>query len=204
MHVKVCGIKTLAVAKTVEQAGADFIGFVFAPSKRQITPDDAAAIAKELAPTIKKVGVFVNESVDTIERIAEEVGLDIIQLHGDESAAFARQLTLPVIKAFSINQVTPGDIAAYPCQYILIDSPGESYRGGSGKTFSWELLDELNIPREKLILAGGLTANNIKQAIELVRPVGADVSSGVETDGEKDPDKIYRFIKNTKQTGKVE
>lgn len=198
MIVKICGITTLPAAKTVEESGADFIGFVFAPSSRQITPESATKIASELSPKLKKVGVFVNETAETIEAIAAKVGLDIIQLHGDESDAFATKLSYPVIKAFSINEAAPEIIRNYPCEYLLIDSPGEAYRGGSGKTFSWELLDELNIPREQLILAGGLNSENVTQAIETVRPHGVDVSSGVETDKQKDQEKIKTFIKNAK------
>lgn len=203
MHVKVCGITTLDAAKAVENAGADFIGFVFAPSKRRIALEDAKAIAKELSPDIKKVGVFVNTSLEDIIEIAQTVGLDYIQLHGDEPASFAEQLPYPVIKAFSINQVSPEAIANYPSDYILIDSPSEDYRGGSGKTFSWELLDELHIPREKLILAGGLAPHNIQDAIARVRPRGVDVSSGVETNSKKDIEKINNFIINAKQTERL-
>lgn len=203
MHVKVCGITTLEAAKAVENTGADFIGFVFAPSKRRIAIEDAKTIAKQLSPNIKKVGVFVNTSLVEIIEIAQTVGLDIIQLHGDEPASFAEQIPYPVIKAFSIDQVSPDAIATYPSEYLLIDSPGEDYRGGSGKTFSWELLDELHIPREKLILAGGLSPANIESAIKKVRPTGVDVSSGVETNGKKDIEKINNFIINAKQTERL-
>lgn len=199
MIVKICGITTLSAAKTVEESGADMIGFVFAPSSRQITPDSAADIARNLSPKLKKVGVFVNESLDTIETIAKQVGLDLIQLHGDEPEAFAKKLSYPVIKAFSINKVAPEVINNYPCAFLLIDSPGEVYRGGSGNTFSWERLDDLNIPREKLILAGGLHSNNVTKAIEITRPYGVDVSSGVETDKQKDHAKINLFIKTVKK-----
>lgn len=199
MKVKICGITTLPAAKVVEKSGADFIGFVFAPSSRSITPEDATNIAKQLSPKLKKVGVFVNESIETIEAIATKVGLDIIQLHGDESEAFAKKLPYPIIKAFSIDKVKPNQIRSYPAEYLLIDSPGDNYRGGSGKTFSWELLDELDIPRERLILAGGLSSDNINQAIELVRPYGVDVSSGVETKKQKDHEKIKSFIAHAKQ-----
>ena len=199
MNVKICGITTLSAAKVVEKSGADFIGFVFAPSSRSITVENAAKITSQLSPNLKKVGVFVNEPIEAIEAIATKVGLDIIQLHGDEPEAFAKKLSYPVIKAFSIDKVEPNQIRNYPAEYLLIDSPGEDYRGGSGKTFSWELLDELDIPREKLILAGGLSSENINQAIKLVRPFGVDVSSGVETNQQKDHKKITSFITHAKQ-----
>lgn len=199
MNVKICGITTLSAAKVAEKAGVDYIGFVFASSSRSIKPEDAANIASKLSPTLKKVGVFVNESIETIEEIAAKVGLDLVQLHGDEPEAFAKKLSYPVIKAFSIDKVEPETIKSYPAEYLLIDSPSAEYRGGSGKTFSWELLDELNIPREKLILAGGLSRDNINSAIELVRPFGVDVSSGVETNKQKDHEKITAFITHAKQ-----
>src|SRR5699024_6507957 len=143
MHVKICGITSLNVARKVEHARADFIGFVFAPSKRRISPNDASRITQELTSSVQKVGVFVNESIETMTHIAKTVGLDYIQLHGDEPASTAEQLDYPVIKAFSIDQANSSTIATYPCDYLLIDSPGETYRGGSGKTFTWEKLDEL-------------------------------------------------------------
>src|SRR5699024_5037879 len=122
MKVKICGITTLPAAKVVEKSGADFIGFVFAHSSRSITPEDATNIAKQLSPKLKKVGVFVNESIETIEAMATKVGLDIIQLHGDESEAFAKKLPYPIIKAFSIDKVKPNQIRSYPAEYLLIDS----------------------------------------------------------------------------------
>src|SRR5699024_4811017 len=199
MKVKICGITTLPAAKVVEKSGADFIGFVFAPSSRSITPEDAANIAKQLSPKLKKVGVFVNESIETIEAIATKVGLDIIQLHGDESEAFAKKLPYPIIKAFSIDKVELNQIRSYPAEYLLIDSPGDNYRGGSGNTLFWEFLDELENTRERVILAGGLSSDDINQAMELVEPYGADVSSRVETKRQQDHKKIKSFIAHAKQ-----
>ena len=194
MLVKICGITTLDAALTAEREGAAMIGFLFAPSSRRIEPDEAAAIAKQLSPTVKKVGVFVNETKETIERIADVVGLDFIQLHGDEPASFAESLSKPVIKAFNIEQVSDEVLATYPCDYYIIDSPGTTYRGGSGKVFDWNRLLNRNIDRSKLILAGGLNEANIAEAIKTVEPAGVDVSSGVETNGKKDNEKIKRFI----------
>ena len=199
MLVKICGITTLDTARIVQESRADFIGFVFAPSKRRISPVNAAKITKQLSPKIKKVGVFVNESVENIKHIAKVVGLDYVQLHGDEPAHFASQLPYPIIKAFSIHQVDPKTIHQYPCEYLLIDSPGEKYRGGSGNVFNWSTIDELQIDKSKLILAGGLNETNVQQAIESVQPIGVDVSSGVETDGIKDHEKIQKFLQQTKQ-----
>lgn len=198
MLVKICGITTLEAAKAAEEAGADFIGFVFAPSKRRISPDAAADIAKHLSPFVKKVGVFVNETKENIEQIAKMVGLDYIQLHGDEDARFALELGMPVIKAFPIEVVSDETLQTYPCEFYVIDSPGTTYRGGSGNVFDWSRLERLNIDRRKLILAGGLNEQNVAKAISAVRPVGVDVSSGVETNGKKDVGKIKRFVQAAK------
>lgn len=194
MLVKVCGITTLEAAEAVAQAGADFIGFVFAPSKRRISPDNAAKIAQTLPKSLKKVGVFVNESAENINYIAKKVGLDYIQLHGDESADFASSLPFPVIKAFPIDKANASMIHRFPCDYYLIDSPAEEHRGGSGKTFNWEKLNALELDHGKLILAGGLTVANVQEAVTAVNPIGIDVSSGVETDGKKDIEKIKQFV----------
>lgn len=199
MLVKICGITSLETARTVCESGADFIGFVFTPSKRRIAPIDAAHIAAQLPATIKKVGVFVDESKENIEFIAEKVGLDYIQLHGTESPAFAKALSLPVIKAFPIDEVNRKEIENYPCDYYLVDSPVKQLRGGSGEVFDWKVLNDLQVNHEKLILAGGLSASNIQEAIQNVQPIGVDVSSGVETDGIKDCKKIEQFTLQAKK-----
>jgi len=198
MLIKICGIKDKETAQIVQNAGADFIGFVFAPSKRRIAPVKAAEIAKSLSPNLKKVGVFVNEPVKNIIHIAKLVGLDYVQLHGDEPAHVAKSIPYPVIKAFSIEQINPKTIHHYPCDYLLIDSPGKKYRGGSGKIFEWGKLNDLKIDRGKLILAGGLSPENVTSARESVQPAGVDVSSGVETEGIKDPFKIEKFMTQAK------
>ena len=199
MLIKICGITSIDTAKTVESAGADLIGFVFAPSKRKISPDQAKEIAHELSPRIKKVGVFVNESIENIIEIKNKVGLDYIQLHGDEDESFAKQLPFPIIKAFSIDKTDVQTIEQYPADFILLDSPGKKYRGGTGETFNWKKINETKLDKRKIILAGGLNADNVQQAIKIVSPRGIDVSSGVETDGKKDPEKIMNFIKRARE-----
>lgn len=198
MQVKICGIQTVEAAQIAADAGADYIGFVFAPSKRKISPKKAAMIVKQIDSPVKKVGVFVNEAPENINRIAHEVGLDIIQLHGDELPSIVNQLAYPTIKAYSIDQVIGMDNIPFPSNYLLIDSPPTIYRGGSGKIFDWQLAKELPIPSHRLILAGGLTPENVQQAIATVQPACVDVSSGVETNGEKDHEKIIQFIANAK------
>lgn len=196
MLVKICGITTQEAAGTAVQAGADFIGFIFAPSKRQIDPDEAVDISATLPSSIKKVGVFVNESLENVQRIAEQVGLDFIQLHGDETPDYAKALAYPVIKAFSISSDSTVAIRTFPCDYYLLDSPIGNNRGGNGTTFNWNLLTDADLDLGKVILAGGLNPANIKEAITTVQPAGVDVSSGVETDGQKDLNKIKQFITN--------
>src|SRR5699024_9315510 len=177
MHVKICGITTESDAQFVHEMGAQFIGFLFAPSKRRISPVKAKELVKHIGNKTKTVGVFVNETVENMLEIAQYVGLDYIQLHGNEPASTAERLPYPIIKAFHANDVTPFEIATYPCDYYLIDSPG----GGTGKTFDWDLLNRLPIDKKKLILAGGLNPNNVTKAIEMTQAFGVDVSSGVET-----------------------
>lgn len=202
MLVKVCGITTLEAAQAATSASADFIGFVFALSSRQIDPLKAKEIADQLPASVKLVGVFVNESILTIEKTANQVGLDYIQLHGDETAEFASELSLPIIKALTINDKFAFDLNHFPADYFIIDSPGKKFRGGSGKTFDWQQLTELNINLDKVFLAGGLNEKNVKLAIDTVKPIGVDVSSGVETNGEKDPSKIKVFLNQAKERTK--
>ncbi|WP_349305409.1 phosphoribosylanthranilate isomerase [Bacillus sp. FJAT-50079] len=200
MLVKICGITTDEVAKIACEAGADLLGFVFADSSRKITPERAAAISQTLPAHVKTVGVFVNETREKIDDIAEQVGLDYIQLHGDESPEFCQQLRRPVIKAFSIKQKSDLErLNEYTCAYYLVDSPGIDYRGGSGIPFDWDLLTEAKVPHEKVILAGGLQRENVAEAIRKVRPAAVDVSSGVETNKQKDPEKIIDFIREAKK-----
>ncbi|GGH72417.1 N-(5'-phosphoribosyl)anthranilate isomerase [Compostibacillus humi] len=200
MLVKICGITTSETAEAAAAAGADFIGFVFAASRRKITPERAKMIARSLSSSVKTVGVFVNETVEQMVNIAEYVGLDYLQLHGDEGEAVSKQLPRPVIKAFSVKDKSIKNIMNYPCDYYLIDSPG----GGTGKSFDWKLLDKFNLDASKLILAGGLNPENVQEAIRVVKPAGVDVSSGVETNGAKDIKKIKQFIHATKNERKDE
>lgn|SRR5690625_4706316 len=198
MIVKICGIQTIEAAIVATEAGADMIGFVFARSSRQVSPQQAAGIAKHIPSTVKKVGVFVNEKPSKMKEIAETVGLDIIQLHGDEQPTIVNELPYSMIKAYSIDQVDLLAKQMFPCDYYLIDSPPTTYRGGSGKSFDWDLTTNLPIDRNKMILAGGLTPENVQQAITKVNPAGVDVSSGVETNGAKDHEKIKQFLTNAK------
>lgn len=200
MIVKICGIQSVEAGQMAVDAGADMIGFVFADSRRKVSPEQAADIGKELPAQVKKVGVFVNEPIESLLDIAETAGLDYIQLHGDETPDYIKSISKPVIKAFSVaSENDLEQLADYACEYYLLDSPAEAYRGGNGTAFDWSLANSETIPREKLFLAGGLHSGNVQQAIEEVSPVGVDVSSGVETDRKKDPIKIKQFITAAKR-----
>nr|WP_254119361.1 phosphoribosylanthranilate isomerase [Bacillus sp. FJAT-29790] len=185
--------------------GADAIGFVFAESKRSITPESAGEIISQLPDGILKVGVFVNETKEMIEEIVNLAGINTIQLHGDESPEFCSGFSLPVVKALSISSTEDlSKINDYSCEYLLLDSPKGKYRGGNGIAFDWSMLADVELNEKKIILAGGLTIENVAEGIEKAAPYMVDVSSGVETDGKKDAAKIKRFIEKAKSTMKEE
>lgn len=195
---------TQEAADTAREAGADLIGFVFAPSRRRLAPAAAAAIAGRTAG-IAKVGVFVDQPLAEVREIADFCRLDYIQLHGDETAAYCQAVGRPVIKAFRYH---PGfdtaAAAAYPAELLLIDSLVPGQAGGSGQAFDWQAAGDLGRRLARpFLLAGGLTADNVAEAIGLLAPTGVDVSGGVETDGVKDLKKIRRFIEQTKPAAEV-
>ena len=197
--VKICGLKEVEHVQAAVEAGADFIGLMFAPSKRRITVEQAVELASHIPDNVKKVGVFVNEKPETIKQIAAQVGLDFIQYHGDETAEQINAIGLPAIKAFFIrNEEDVNRAAAYDVDYYLFDAPGTDFRGGSGNSFDWTLLDDVNIALDKVILAGGLNEENVGIAVMLVDPFAVDVSSGVEVDGRKSSDKIKGFVERAK------
>ena len=195
MKVKICGITDYEMAAAAVQAGADALGFVFAESRRQITPLQAKEIIQLLPDRIEKIGVFVNSDPQKVEEISASCGLTMIQLHGDEDAACYEQIALPLIKAAGIGSAEDLEQAAGSgTPYLLADAPKGRYRGGNGETFDWRLL-KTGLPAGcKLILAGGLHEGNVEEAIRSCLPYMVDVSSGVETDGKKDHKKIRQFI----------
>ena len=198
--VKICGLKEQQHVRAAVEAGADAIGFVFAPSKRQISIEQAHQLAKDVPGEVLKIGVFVNPSVEELRAAVEGVPLDYVQFHGEETPEFIRQQGYPAIKALSVRDKEDVRAAAnYNVDYYLFDTPGTDFKGGSGHTFDWTLLEMAGIPRDKLILAGGLKAENIAEAVSLVSPYMVDVSSGVETDGIKDEAKINAFIQAVKK-----
>lgn len=197
--VKICGLMTPEHVEAAVENGADFIGFVFAPSRREVTVEQAAALAKYIPPHVKKVGVFVNETVARMRHIAAAVPLDYVQFHGDEPQSVIDAVGYPAIKAFSVRSADDvAQAATYNVDYYLFDAPGTDFRGGSGHVFNWTLLKEAGIHMNNVLLAGGLHVDNVRDAICDVQPVGVDVSSGVETNKVKDSTKIRAFLQAAK------
>jgi len=201
VQVKICGITSLEDAHTAVDCGADALGFVFyPPSPRYVTPEQAAQIIRALPPFVTTVGLFVDVTCDVVNRTAARCGLDRVQLHGRETPEFCRRISRPVIKAIRIKNaesLTP--VQGYMVSAYLLDAYVEgALPGGTGASFAWELAARAK-PYGPIILAGGLTPENIEAAIAQVRPYGVDVSSGVERlPGVKDHQKIRQFIARAK------
>ena len=171
--------------------GADFIGFVFAKSKRQVTLEKARDLAKAIPASVKTVGVFVSPSLEEVQQAIETVPLDLVQIHGPFAEEDFSSLSVPSIRAIQVHSdLTDLQTKA---DYLLFDAP----LAGSGQTFDWQTLDTSQLTKP-FFIAGGLHAQNVAQAIAQFQPYAVDVSSGVETDGQKDVDKISQFIKGAK------
>lgn len=213
-EVKICGLRDEATIRAMAGLPVDCIGFIFAPSKRQVTPEQAAALLRAARATSmnggkppRAVGVFVNPTLESLADTLSQVPLDVVQLHGGESAAFCREVGarfgVEVWRVLSVqesDEVTAASGAeARVAEYagsvaaILIDTAG----GGTGRTFRWELIPAYREAARRhgmrLIVAGGLTPDNVGELVSAYRPDGVDISSGVETDGVKDIDKIAAF-----------
>lgn len=199
VRVKICGITNWPDARRAVAAGADFLGFNFhPPSPRYITPAKARRIVQRLPKKISAVGVFVNESEDTILDIASTVGFVHLQLHGDESPAAVARLSriFPVMKAIRVRKsFRPAQLARFKhAQAFLLDGFDAHHWGGTGKTFDWRL-----VPKKKgdarIFLAGGITPANVAEAIRIARPYAVDVCSGVESrPGIKDPKRLKALM----------
>ena len=218
--VKMCGISKVETIPAIVDAKPDYMGLVFAPSKRQVTVDQAKILVEELHrgyakkygsdtehdknDTIKTVGVFVNETIDNLVTIANEANLDAVQLHGDEDEAFIQSLkertNVEVWKAIQIRSAA--DAEAWidsSADMLLFDAYHKDERGGTGEVFDWSSLDAFERP---FMLAGGIDSTNVARAIRTVRPYGIDISSGIETNGVKDDEKITAFTKIVKSIGR--
>ena len=196
-RVKICGITNLADAQAAIAAGADALGFNFyAGSPRYVLMKTAAGIANQLPPFVLRAGVFVNAGEDLVTRAIGECGLSLLQFHGDEPPEFCVQFGLMSMKAFRIRDVESlKEIPNYQTDAYLLDAYSPEARGGTGEKFNWDLAIEAQKFGKPIFLAGGLTPENVADAVKKVRPFAVDVSSGVESaPGKKDAAKVRAFI----------
>ena len=189
--VKICGLSTKEAVKTAVSVGADYIGFVFAPSKRQVTVEQATELSKFIPSHIQKVGVFVSPSRAELLEAVDKVGLDFVQVHGKVVDKLFENLPCASIQAVQVDG--NGHVPNSQADYLLFDAPV----AGSGQTFDWGQLDTTELA-QPFFIAGGLNEDNVARAIQHFSPFAVDVSSGVETDGQKDHEKIRRFIERVK------
>jgi phosphoribosylanthranilate isomerase len=201
VKVKICGITNLDDALLALDAGADALGFVFhCASPRHIFPEQAARIISQLPPFIQTVGLFVNETPETVNATVDSCGIDIVQLHGEEPAAYCAAINRRILKAVRVKDITSLEVMAeYPVSTFLLDAWSPAAQGGTGQTFNWDIA-ALAARNNRIILAGGLTPENVADAIRQVHPYGVDVSSGVESSpGRKNAVKVRDFIRKAKE-----
>lgn len=200
-RIKICGISTLESAQAAIAAGADALGFVFyEKSPRYVTAEQAQAIIEKLPPFITKVGLFVNHSVAEVHMTLAGVQLDVLQFHGQEMEDYCRRFRQPYVKAIGVpsQESLAAQLARYPsASALLLDAYDEILLGGTGQAFDWRWFPQNH--SQPLILAGGLTSENVAEAIQQTRPYAVDVSSGVESGkGIKDTTLIQAFIKKAR------
>jgi phosphoribosylanthranilate isomerase len=191
IRVKICGICDLEGAHIAAEAGADMLGFHFCDSPRRVTPEEARAILDDLSVRPKIVGVFIDQSPDEVRQVADFVDLDMLQLHGSEPPGF--EAGRPVIKVLKVRDGEVPGADAWP-DPIMLDSWSADQRGGTGRTWDWELARPL-LARRRVFIAGGLEPGNVGKVVSAFKPYGVDVSSGVESAVRvKDPDKVRAFV----------
>ena len=194
--VKICGIRSINAAKTAEENGANFIGFIFwRGSHRFIEPETARAISRDTRGC-EKVGVFVDEDAELVNEIAEHVGLDYVQLHGHEPPSYAAKIKRPVIKAYRFgDDFDPEAANEYPAELILIDTFKKGQVGGTGERFDWRgAAKETGKLQKPFLTAGGISKENVKEAIDIFHPMGIDVSGSLEVNREKSTRLIEEFL----------
>ena len=205
VRVKICGITNTADAVAAVEAGADALGFMFfESSKRNVSPNLAAEIIRELPPLVSKAGVFVNATEDYIRRTMEKTGINILQLHGEETPEFCTRFEpFPVVKAFRMrDHDSLSACLNYRGHAWLLDSQVDGAYGGTGAVFNWDVAVEATKLSRMVILAGGLKVDTVADAVRKVRPFAVDVSSGVESaPGKKDHAKLREFIDAAKSVG---
>jgi phosphoribosylanthranilate isomerase len=203
VKVKICGITCLDDALAAVDAGADALGFVFCSlSPRHVSPEQAAGIIRSLPPFVQTVGLFVNEEISIVRMTADHCGLDIVQLHGEETPDYCGLVRRRIIKAFRVKDIhTLESLTSYHVAGYLLDAWSPAAHGGTGRTFNWEIAAEAVNRGHRIILAGGLTPDNIVESIHMVHPYGVDVSSGVESGpGRKDAARIRQFIEQARRS----
>ncbi len=201
VKVKICGITNLADGLAALEAGADALGFVFyEKSPRAVTVEQAAEIVRQLPPFVMKVGVFVNPAPDLVVRASSECGLTLLQFHGDEPPDFCRQFGLMSMKALRVRDADSlQTLMDYATDAWLLDAYSPEKLGGTGETFNWDLATQAQSWGRPIFLAGGLTPDNVGEAVTRVKPFGVDVSSGVESEpGRKDHAKVKAFVQAAK------
>jgi len=203
--VKICGITNKMDAIAASQLGVDMLGFVFyKDSKRYVEPRIAEDIVNELPQSVKRAGVFVNEDMSKVLEIAQDVSLDILQFHGDETPEYCRSFrpSYKVIKAFRVkDKESLKKVNEYDVDFYLFDTFNGGLPGGTGEVFNWDILKDFEVLKP-VILSGGLTPGNIQAAIKEVSPYAVDVSTGVErTPGKKDQELMKKFIDNVRKAG---
>ncbi len=195
--IKICGITNLNDAMLALDLGADALGFIFyRDSKRYISAEDASRIISKLPPFAKTVGVFVNQGVEELKSMKTRIGFDIFQLHGEEGPDYCRRLGNSVIKAMRVkDRIIHEEVDSFPVQALLFDAYSTAEFGGTGRSFDWGLLKGITLSKA-VIVSGGLTPENVAEAIDIVNPYAVDVSSGVEDyPGKKNAVKLKAFIK---------
>ena len=203
--VKICGLMDQVTVDETVQAGADYLGFVFAKSKRNITPEKVRAITRNVPEKVKIVGVFVSPSLKELQAVIRIAKLDLVQIHGELFPEIVSCISIPVIQSFDgQSPELPSLLASSTADFYLLDAPitNETYAGGNGKTFDWQKISsesQKQLKKKPFFIAGGLTQANVTEAIQLFEPFAVDVSSSVETDGVKDVTKIKAFIKAVKE-----
>ncbi len=211
-RIKICGLSEVEHIRAAGKAGADFLGLMFAPSRRQISAEQAlklAETAREMKNGPATVGVFVNETAGEVNRLADYCNLDWVQMSGDESWQYCRNIERPIIKAIHIAEDDTAESVITEIRkgyheslqkgsICMLDSRAKAAYGGTGQVFDWQLAGEVS-DKYPVIIAGGLTPDNVGWLIREVRPWGVDVSSGVETDGRKDVSKIRAFVESVRK-----
>jgi len=198
--IKICGISRIKDIRIINHVLPDYIGFVFAKSKRAVSLAEAVTLKRLLNPAVETVGVFVNEDKSKIIQLCKLNIIDAVQLHGCEDENYIMELKIktgvPIIKAVRVRSAM--DILnaeKLPCDYLLLDAYKENKYGGTGRAFDWSLIPKKKERKKPIFLAGGINRENLYDAITNVEPYCIDISSGVETDGKKDPDKITEIVR---------